>query len=410
LYYALTKSPLIIAITIALLGGFYPQAVLLAVGVLIIQSLWEFYSTTRIIKSQLHCLIIGLTVGFLVLLPYAINTSESGSIITLAAAKTLPDFYPGGRASFFTDNFFDFWITGDRSGFLPQEWFNQNFPPPQLFLGLLFPVLLILPHKFTLNRQINKKNIIFPQLLLTSTALFFLAHILLFKLHHPSRYSQHSLRIIFAIAAGVTVTLMIDKLRSKINWKATQASVKIGIICIGFVLLCYPSLLQGFPRTNYIVGKNPLLYEFFALQPKDIRVASFIREVNHIPAFSQRSILVGSEYFLPYHQKYYTELSQRGKDLILAQYSSNIEEVQQFIKQYNINFWMIQSNAFSVDYVQQTNQISQLSTEAATIVQNNLEAGIEPILSTLVKDCTVLQINDIIVLEAQCILNQTELN
>jgi hypothetical protein len=410
LYYTLKQSRLGIAITIALLGAFYPQAVLLAVGVLIIQSLWEFDSPSKILKSQFHCLIIGLTVGFFVLLPYVIHPSEYGSIITLAEAKTLPDFYPGGRASFFTDNLFDFWITGDRSGFFPQEWFNKGFPPPQIFLGLLLPVLLKLPHQFTLTHKINKNLFILPQLLLTSTTLFFLAHLLLFKLHHPSRYSQHSLRIIFAIAAGITVTLVLDKIRSQISWKKTKISVKLGIIFLGFFLLCYPSLLQVFPRTNYILGKHPLLYEFFALQPKEIRVASFIREVNNIPAFSQRSILIGSEYFLPYHKKYYTELSQRGKDLILAQYSSNIKEVQHFIKQYNIDFWMIQTHAFSVDYIKQNNQIFQLNTEAAITVQNNLEAGIKPILSTLIKDCTVLQINDIIVLEAQCILNKNELN
>jgi hypothetical protein len=410
LYYTLKQSRLGIAITIALLGGFYPQAVLLAVGVLIIQTLWEIYSVSRLIKSQLQYLSIGLIVGFFVLLPYAIHTSEYGSIITLAEAKTLPDFYPGGRASFFTDNLFDFWLTGDRSGFFPQEWFSKGFPPPQFFLGLLLPILLKLPIQFSLNRQITNNIIILPQLFLVSTGLFALAHFLLFKLHHPSRYSQHSLRIIFAIAAGITVTLIIDKLRPKINWKITRTSLKLGIVFLGLVLLCYPSLLQGFPRTNYILGKHPLLYEFFALQPQDIRVASFIREVNNIPAFSQRSILIGSEYFLPYHQKYYTELRQRGKDLILAQYSSNLEVVQQFIKQYNIDFWMIQPHAFSVDYVKQNNQIAQLNSEATITVQKNLEAGIKPILSTLIKDCTVLQINDIIVLEAQCILNKNELN
>ncbi|MGB3533358.1 MAG: hypothetical protein WBA13_07560 [Microcoleaceae cyanobacterium] len=405
LYYLLKQSQIGIAITIVLLGVFYPQAVLLAVAVIIIQTLWKIQGDSKIKKNQLECLFSGLIIGFLILIPYALQVSEYGSIITLTEAKNLPEFYPGGRASFFTNNFFDFWITGDRSGFFPQEWLNKGFPPPQLFLGLLLPILLKLPIKFPLHRHITKKLLILPQLLLASIGLFTLAHLFLFKLHHPSRYSQHSLRIIFAIAASITVILIADKIRYIIRWKKTKIAVKFIMFCLVFLLLSYPSLLQGFPRTNYIFGKKTLLYEFFLLQPKDIRVASFIREVNNIPAFSQRSILIGSEYFLPYHKKYYSELKQRAQDLILAQYSPNIKEVQQFIEKYNINFWMIQPDAFSVDYVRQNNQISQLNPEAAIIVQNQLEIGIEPILSTLTKNCTVLQINDIIVLETNCILN-----
>lgn len=407
LYYTLRKSPIGIGITIALLGGFYPQAVLLAVCLLIIQTIWNICLFSKTIKSQYICLSIGLIIGFLVLLPYAIHTSEYGSVISLTEAKTLPDFYPGGRASFFTNNFFDFWMIGDRSGFLPQEWFRKDFPPPQFFLGLLLPILLLFPQYSFITYQKNRNIAILPQLLIASTGLFTFAHILLFKLHHPSRYSQHSLRIIFAIAAAISVMIIFDKFRYKMNWKKIKAPIKYFLILLVIFLLCYPSILQGFPKTNYIVGKYPSLYQFFAQQPKDIRVASFIREVNNIPAFSQRSILIGSEYFLPYHKNYYLELSQRGKDLILAQYSPNIETVQQFIQQYNIDFWMIQDNAFSSDYIRQTNQISQLNSEAAKVVQAQLQAGIEPILSTFVNTCTVMQINDIIILETDCILNNS---
>ncbi len=410
LYYILRKYPLGIGITIALLGGFYPQAVLLAMGVLIIQIAWKFCSSSKIIKSQCICVITGLIVGFIVLLPYAIYPSEYGSVITLTEAKILPDFYPGGRASFFTDNFFDFWITGDRSGFLPQEWFTKGFPPPQFFLGLLLPILLLFSQSLPIIRQINQNITILPQLLIASTGLFTCAHLLLFRLHHPSRYSQHSLRIIFAIAAAISVVIIVENIRYQVNWNKIKKPVKLFLFLLATFLLFYPAVLQGFPKTNYIVGKYPSLYQFFAQQPKEIRIASFIREVNNIPAFSQRSILIGSEYFLPYHKSYYLELNQRGKDLILAQYSPNIETVQQFIQQYNINFWMIHESAFSPDYIQQNNQISQLNPEAAITVQTQLKAGIEPILSTFVETCTVWQINDIIVIETSCILKNSSLN
>ncbi|MDZ7344870.1 MAG: hypothetical protein ONA90_10205 [candidate division KSB1 bacterium] len=48
------------------------------------------------------------------------------------------------------------------------------------------------------------------QITVASLAMFFIAHLLLFRLHLPSRYTEHSLRIVTAIAAGITITLVID--------------------------------------------------------------------------------------------------------------------------------------------------------------------------------------------------------
>ncbi len=405
LYYLLKQSRIGIGVTIALLAGFYPQGVLLAVGVIILQTVWQLISHSPSIKTQIHLLVIGCIISFLVLLPYGIYPSEYGSIITLAEAKTLPDFYPGGRASFFTDNFLDFWITGDRSGLFPQEWFIKGFPPPQLWAGLLFPILLQFPQKFPLTHKITDKFFILPQLLLASASLFFLAHLLLFRLHHPSRYSQHSLRIVFAIAAGMTIALIWDKIHQIINLKRSSILIQITCLCFGFLLLTYPSLTQGFPRTNYVVGKYPLLYEFFNNQPQDIRIASLVQEVNNIPAFSQRSIFVGSEYFLPYHHKYYAELKNRSQDLILAQYSPQLAEVKNFIKEHEINYWILENNALTLDYVKQNHRVSQLHDQAAVTVEKNLKSGIIPVLSHLINSCAVLQVDDLSVLESNCILN-----
>ncbi|MGK7919279.1 MAG: hypothetical protein AB4080_04645, partial [Trichodesmium sp.] len=131
LYYFLRHSSLGIAITISLLGLFYPQGVLLCSALLVLDFLY-FRN-----QQKFTILTIGLTTAFFVLLPYALNTSKYSPIITLTQAKKLSEFYPGGRASFFSDNSFDFWLTGDRSGIIPPEWLSQSFLPPQVWAGLL---------------------------------------------------------------------------------------------------------------------------------------------------------------------------------------------------------------------------------------------------------------------------------
>ena len=405
LYLLLRRSVIGVGIAIALLGGFYPQGVLIAAGVLILHTVWSEKIVESGNKKSYFILLTGLVVGGLVLLPYAINSSQWGDVINLAQAKNLPEFYPGGRASFFTDKPLDFWLTGDRSGFLPQEWFRKSLIPPQVFAGILLPILLRYSQKFPLTQKISRSILILPELLLVSTGLFLLAHLLAFRLHHPSRYSQHSLRIVMAVAGGIAITLLLDVILHKINEKQHKIFLKMGLGVLVFFCLCYPALTGRFPITNNVVGKIPLLYEFFAIQPPDTRIASLADVANNIPAFSRRSILVGSEYLLPYHENYYTPMKQRSEGLIKAQYSQNLEEVKRFIQEYEVDFWMIEDNSLTLEFVRQEDTLKKLSPTATAEVEENLKTGQKPILSTLTDRCTVLQVKEYIILDANCILN-----
>lgn len=408
LHYFLRKSSLGIIITITLLGLFYPQGVFLSAALLTLDFL-HFRN-----QQKLTILTIGLTTAFLILLPYALNTSEYSPIITLTQAKKLPEFFPGGRASFFSNNNFDFWLTGDRSGIIPPEWLSQSFLPPQVWAGLLLFIFLSLKERFP-TQKITNKIILLPELALGSTGIFLAAHLLLFRLHHPSRYSQHSFRIIMALAGGIAFTLIIDIIRKKLHLlkhscknkpfqKIKTISISICIYIVLTLLLLYPALTNNFPVTNYVVGKAPQLYEYLAQQPSDIRIASLALEANNIPTFAKRSILVSSEYALPYHQGYYSQIKQRAKDLIQAQYSPNLEQVKKIIRKYKIDFWLLDSQALTLEYVRKNHRLQQLNNTATTLVRAQMENGIIPSLLNVQESCRVLDIQDLVLLEAKCIL------
>lgn len=409
IHYFLKKSSLGIIITITLLGLFYPQGVFLSAALLTLDFL-HFRN-----KQKLTILTIGLTTAFLILLPYALNTSEYSPIITLTQAKKLPEFFPGGRASFFSNNNFDFWLTGDRSGIIPPEWLSQSFLPPQVWAGLLLFIFLSLKERFP-TQKITNKIILLPELALGSTGIFLAAHLLLFRLHHPSRYSQHSFRIIMALAGGIAFTLIIDIIRKKLHLlnlscknkpfqKIKTISISISIYIVLTLLLLYPALTNNFPVTNYVVGKAPQLYEYLAQQPSDIRIASLALEANNIPTFAKRSILVSSEYALPYHQGYYSQIKQRAKDLIQGQYSPNLEEVKKIIRKYKIDFWLLDSQALTLEYVRKNHRLQQLNNTATTLVRAQMENGIIPSLLNVQESCRVLDIQDLVLLEAKCILD-----
>ncbi len=121
------------------------------------------------------------------------GSSEFAPVITAAEARKLPEFATEGRASFFNDNDpWEFWFNASRSGIrLPSA-----LMPPLVYAGFLLPILLRYPSQFPLSKQVSGGIILLPQLILASLAMFFAAHALLFKLHLPSRYTQHSLRIV----------------------------------------------------------------------------------------------------------------------------------------------------------------------------------------------------------------------
>jgi len=70
-----------------------------------------------------------------------------------------------------------------------------------------------------------------------------------------------------------------------------------------FTTVLYPNLFwqKYFPGTSgYIVGGEPLLYQFLRRQPNDIRIASLTEEANNLPTFAGRSVLVAKTYADPY--------------------------------------------------------------------------------------------------------------
>lgn len=126
--------------------------------------------------------------------------------------------------------------------------------------------------------------------------------------------------------------------------------------------------------------------------------------MNNLPTFSQRSILVGREYAIPYHQGYYQEFRQRTIELIQAQYSQNLTDVKQLIDKYKIDFWLLDKSAFTPSYILSDRWISQyqpLATEAYTQMQQ----GNSPALSKLTERCSIFATKSLVVLQVDCIKN-----
>lgn len=405
LYYLLKRSLLPCLVAIALLGLFYPQGVFLCAGILILQLVRWQNGRFRLSQNQQNYLFCGAGLGviLLVMLPYALTSSEFAPVITAAEARILPEFSPGERSEFFQEEPTNFWLNGKRSGLFHKALFT----PVTLCTALLLPVVQLFPSQFPLIKQLKPSIWVLPQLLLVSLGMFFAAHAVLFKLHLPSRYTSHSFRLIVVLASGIALTVILNALlywasapaKSYLPWRQFIALAATALI--GGTLILYPSFVKNFPHTAYIVGRVPVLYEFFQKQPKDSLIASLADEANNIPTFAQRSILVGREYAIPYHLGYYRQFRQRTLDLIQAQYSPNWAEVQSFIQKYKVDFWLLDKRAFTPEYLA-SNRWLQPFEPATEEALENLKQGTLPALSSVMKKCSVIETESLIVLKAPC--------
>ncbi|NJK39958.1 MAG: hypothetical protein HC920_21035 [Oscillatoriales cyanobacterium SM2_3_0] len=410
LYYLLRNSRVGVGIAVLLMGLFYPQYVFVACGILILR-LFVWKSGLLQLTSQrtdLQISGLGLVGGILVLLPYALHTSEFGPTINRAQAMQSLEFFPNGRSMFFHADPFDFWLTGRRSGMFPKSLLT----PVTQSAGLLLPILLIFRNAFPLSHQINSKIWVLFQLLISAVFMFFMAHAWLFKLHLPSRYTGLSFRIIMATATAIALTLIIDGLfkwiesqkNSVQNLKRFNTFLAGGLISgILISLLFYPSFVPFFPLVKYRVGEMTGLYSFFQQQPKDIMIASLSGEVNQLPTFARRSILVGREYTIPYHLGYYRQLNQRTLDLLRAHYTPDLTGLKNFIQTYGIDFFLIEQSAFTPDFFEHNDWILEFPPGQTAFKQ--IQTGKFPALSTRMNQCLALHYRHFFVVDGACILN-----
>ena len=403
LYYLLRRQLIPCLVTIALEGLFYPQYIFVFAGILLLQPLRWQNGKLHLSKEKKEYWFCGagLVVAFLVLLPYALTASDYGPTLTAAEARTLSEFGPGGRSRFFYDDRpLFFWFAANRSGIFPA------FRPATIALGVLLPVLLRFRDRFPLSQHITRHVWILVQIAIVGLSLFILAHLVLFKLHLPSRYTAYTLRFVLALATALSATLIFD---AGLRWlqqssrSTVQRLMVWGIAGLtGLVLLVYPTTTLNFPKPNYITGKAAAFYEFLAQQPKDSMIVGVLKEMDNIPSFAQRSIFVGREYAIPYHVGYANQFRQRMEDVIRTQYSLSRSDVLNFIQTYDVDFWVLDRVAFKPKFLDDNwiRQYPSVGDEA----KHNLEAG-NPVLKRMINPCSVFEDkeNNLIVLDATCI-------
>jgi hypothetical protein len=198
----------------------------------------------------------------------------------------------------------------------------------------------------------------------TSLGLFGLAHLLLFKLHLPSRYVLYTwpLAALLVLAANYETTCaaldsrwpsLCSSLR-RLTERRNLCWLLLGLAACGFVYV----------QNRYIVNLDPLevkvdstamhLYRYLQTLPKNALIAGHPVEMDNIPLFARRKVLVNQELSLPYYRGYYAEVRQRLFDSLGAYYADNMQEIQRFVQQYGVDFILVNTRHFMPEFLSGT--------------------------------------------------------
>lgn len=407
LYYLSKRSLIPCLISLGLQGLFYPQLLLLEWTILTVRLFrWEKRSLQfSQDKTDYLFWLSGSVVTAIALLPFTFNFSQIGNSVTAVQMKQMPEFSAQGRMKYFGVNPLNF-MFGGGSGL--------HFPiyPPTIWLSIGLPFLLKSKSSFVKARSIDIK--LLWDITVASLGMFLLAHLFLFKLYFPSRYISHSFRFVMAISAGIVVSSL---LASGWNWLEQKKQAKarlnhlerlmVRLVCLSLAIaLIVPGIPDFcFRNQNWKIGKIPTIYQFIAVQPKDTLVASLSDQMDSFPTFTQRSILLGREYALPFHPKYYELIKQRASDLIRAQYSPNLSDLKEVIQKYGIDFFFLEKTTFNPDYLLKKDWLINSSFREVVIATvNRLKSGEIPALSKLVDRCSIISGDRFNLVKDDCIL------
>lgn len=415
LYYFTRQKFLPTLIIIFLQALFYPPFILVNNTILFF-NLFDFnwHKKTPITLSKNLQKYLLFILGVLTLLSIIIIQQKLQTLkletINLAQMKITPEFGVHGRNQYFiVGHPLYFWFKG-RSGI------NLPFFPYIVFFSITLPFFLQLK-QLKIVKLITEKITILNLIIISSFTLFFLAHIFLPKFYLPSRYTYHSLRFVISISLGIIVTIICDllriwwKKRKKISPIQLKDKIMMSLLSILAILIITVPLIPKIFLIDYQswrIGETSEIYRFLASQPENILVASLSKEINNIPAFTQRSILVGEEFALAYHPEYHHQIKQRTIDLLQAQYTENLNNLKSFINKYNINYIMLDSDSFSPNYLLEKNWLiySSWQTETYQII-NQLKKGNQPVIKDLIKPCQIISTEKLILIDTKCILTKT---
>jgi hypothetical protein len=353
-YYFVNKKSVKAFIGLVLQSLFYPPIFLNSVflwGMSFIRKSW----TKEEIKSFIIFVLGFICAGLILLYSYKSSPDFLGSIITRSEAKAMAELGANGRSDFFREHFYEYLFMG-RAGLNLDKISGY--------------ILLLIPMGFVLGRGIFGVNRIIYDIIISSSVLFIIAHLVLFKLHLPSRYVLYTFPVAFNLIVALNFQMFVEGVRLKYNIDLIQKTPSAKKVFVVLTIITIVILSHKIHDFRPIVDKVGL-YKFLSTLPKDVLIAGYPKDMDDIPLFSKRKVLMNRELALPYYKNYYSEIRRRTFDFFAAYYSNDPGEILGFCRKYGIDYIVVNKNHFNKEFLSGKIYYSPFGEYAKSLIEKN---------------------------------------
>lgn len=313
------------------------------------------------------------------------SSSSYGPLIRGEEARGLSVFQQGGRAQFFSQDLYRYFVCDKRSGVFPGEWGCTSFWSLYILLG--FTVLCIWfaqrkPQDLLLHRR---QGVLPIALLVSSVFFFFVAHLFLFRLHLPGRYMQFSLRALFV----PMVCLFWFYLSPPKQFKATPF---LFFLLISISLPMFLNHSYKWPKVHLYHpdhGETPEEHRAVHLTLESDPVYVLLKRsrlgtvysledlAKSVPSYTNQSTYVSAELLIPYLKGFLRTFEARLENLGLAVFYPNqrlcLFAENELGRGNNIQYMMTSIDTFNSHKILEQWWVRSFPSTALSIFKNSVD-------------------------------------
>lgn len=192
-----------------------------------------------------------------------------------------------------------------------------------------------------------------------------------FRLYSPERYYSYGMRVVSLGLAAATLGLVLPRLRPAIRQPIRNTFAAVVILAVWVFLGdgARNSRSRVMEMTIDYRREAPL-WEFIKTLPKDVRIASHIRDGDDIPLFAQRANNGGFETMQPWLTKSWARQKARGEDTLRAFYATEQASVLAYAKKYGVTHLLVNDARYRNDFVHKSLTFEPLSSFARELLAN----------------------------------------
>ncbi len=283
-----------------------------------------------------HFLLLAAGAALVGLMNFSYTAGGFGPLVSYAEMVNRPEFYAGGRYALLPIPSI-FWEL-----ISPWEWIApfRDLGPAAIVVCVVLPAATLWGLARVDWRALAPRLQPFWYLGLAGLLLYFLARIFFFKLFVPDRYLMYTLNLAYCLllALGLYTTLQVSR------WPKNLA-VLILIAAAGLGVL----RLENVGLKDYSVYRPA--YAALADIPKDAIVAGHPNLMDNIPTFARRRALVTYKLAHVWSKGYWQKIEPRLKDLFVAYYAADPQEVIAFCRRYQVSFLVVDDRHFTPEFL-----------------------------------------------------------